>query len=66
MFNCIIGVIKLFPCSTQKDMNFIRLINVKTSTIIDILTFVSMINTIESLEAIQILGTVEITILSWA
>ena len=36
---------KLFPCSTQLSMKFILLINVKMPTIVDILTFISMINT---------------------
>ena len=38
-------VIKLFSCSTQLSMKFILLINVKMSTIVGILTFISMINT---------------------
>ena len=38
-------VIKLFSCSTQLSTKFILLINVKVPTIIDILTFISMINT---------------------
>ena len=38
-------VIKLFSCSTLLSMKFILLINVKMSTIVDILTFISMINT---------------------
>ena len=37
--------IKLFPCSTQLSMKFILLINVIMQTIVDILTFISMINT---------------------
>ena len=37
-------VIKLFSCSTQLSMKFILLINVKMSTIVGILTFISMIN----------------------
>ena len=35
----------LFSCSTQMSTKFILLINVKMPTIIDILTFISMINT---------------------
>ena len=38
-------VIKLFPCSTQLSTKFILLINVKMSTIVVILTFISMIST---------------------
>ena len=38
-------VIKLFSCSTQLNIKFILLINVKMPTIVGILTFVSMINT---------------------
>ena len=38
-------VIKLFPCSTQLGTKFILLVNVKMSTVVDILTFISMINT---------------------
>ena len=38
-------VIKLFPCSTQLSTKFILLINVKTPTIVGVLTFISMINT---------------------
>ena len=38
-------VIKLFPFSTQLSTNFILLISVKMPTIVDILTFISMINT---------------------
>ena len=38
-------VIKLFSCSTQLSTKFILLINVKISTIVGILTFMSMINT---------------------
>ena len=34
-------VIKLFSCSTQLSMKFIMLINVKMSTIVGILTFIS-------------------------
>ena len=37
-------VIKLFLCSTQLSIKFILLINVKMPTIVDILTFISMIN----------------------
>ena len=45
-------VIKLFSCSTQLNVNFIILINVKMPTIVGILTFISMINTkSESLKA---------------
>ena len=45
-------VIKLFSCSTQLSVKFILLINVKMSTIVDILTFISKINTtFERLEA---------------
>ena len=39
-------VIKLFSCSTQLSIKFIMLINVKMPTIVGILTFISMINTI--------------------
>ena len=39
-------VIKLFSCSTQLSRKFILLINVKMPTIVGILTFVSMINSI--------------------
>ena len=38
-------IIKLFPCSTQLSTKFMLLINVKMPTIVDILTFISMINT---------------------
>ena len=38
-------VIKLFSYSTQLSMEFILLINVKMTTIVGILTFISMINT---------------------
>ena len=38
-------VIKLFSCSTQLSMKIILLINVKMPIIVDILTFISMINT---------------------
>ena len=38
-------VIKLFSCSTQLSTICILLINVKISTIVGILTFISMINT---------------------
>ena len=38
-------VIKNFSCSTQLSTKFIMLINVKMSTIVGILTFISMINT---------------------
>ena len=36
---------KLFSCSTQLSMKLFLLINVKMPTIVDILTFISMINT---------------------
>ena len=36
---------KKMSCSTHLSMPFIRLINVKMSTIVDILTIISMINT---------------------
>ena len=39
-------VIKPFSCSTQLSTKFILLINVKMPTIVGILTFISMINTI--------------------
>ena len=39
-------VIKLFSYSTQLSTKFIMLINVKMPTIVGILTFISMINTI--------------------
>ena len=39
-------VIKLFSCSTQLSTKLILLINVKMPTIVGILTFISMINTI--------------------
>ena len=38
-------VVKLFSYSSQLSRKFILLINVKISTIVDILTFISMINT---------------------
>ena len=38
-------VIQLFTCSTQLSMKIILLINVKMPTIVDILTFISVINT---------------------
>ena len=38
-------IIKLFSYSTQLSTKFILLINVKMPTIVDILTFISMINT---------------------
>ena len=38
-------VIKLFSCSAQLCMKFIMLINVKLPTIVDILIFLSMLNT---------------------
>ena len=34
-------VIKLFSCSIQLSTDFIPIINVKISTIVDILTFIS-------------------------
>ena len=39
-------VINLFSCSTQLRTKFIMLINIKMPTIVGILTFISMINTI--------------------
>ena len=36
---------KTFSCSTQLSTKFILLINVKMTTIVGILTFISMINT---------------------
>ena len=47
-------VIKLFSCSTQLSMKFILRINVKMTTIVDILTFISRINTSVSLKARKI------------
>ena len=45
-------VIKLFSCSTQLNIKFIMVINVKMPTIGCILTFISMMNTaIKSLKA---------------
>ena len=44
-------VTKLFSCSAQLNMKFILLINVKMPTIVGILTFISMINTSESLKS---------------
>ena len=41
-------VIKLFSCSFQLSIKFILLINVKMSTIVGILTFISRIKTSES------------------
>ena len=38
-------VLKLFPCSIKISTKFIQLVNVKMSTIVGILTFISMINT---------------------
>ena len=38
-------VIKLFPCSTQLNTDFILLMNVKMPAIVGILTFISMLNT---------------------
>ena len=47
-------VINFFPYSTQLSTKFILLINVKMPTIVDILTFISMINTTsERLKAIN-------------
>ena len=39
-------VIKLFACSTQLNMKFFLLINVKMPTIVGILTFISRKNSI--------------------
>ena len=39
-------VIKLFSCSTQLSMKFFLLINVKMPTIVGILTFMNMKNSI--------------------
>ena len=48
-------VIKLFSCSTQLSIKVIMLTNVKMTTIVDMLTFISIINTTsESLKASQI------------
>ena len=48
------GGYKTFSCSTQLSMKFILLINVKMSTIVDILTFISRITTTsERLKAIN-------------
>ena len=45
-------VIKLFSCSTQLNMEFILLINIKMPTTVGILTFISRINiTSESFKA---------------
>ena len=45
-------VLKHFPCSTQLSTKFILLVNVKMPTIVGILTFISMINTVyESFKA---------------
>ena len=45
---------KTFPCSTQLSTKFILLINVQMPTIVGILTFISMINTIsQKLKAIN-------------
>ena len=41
-------VIKLFSCSTQLDMKFFLLINVKMPTVVGILTFMNMKNSIIS------------------
>ena len=38
-------VLKLFSCSTQLNIQFTMLINVKMPTIVGILAFISMINT---------------------
>ena len=38
-------VIQLFLCSTQLSTKFIQLLNVKIPTIVDVLKFISMINT---------------------
>ena len=38
-----LGVIKLFPCSTQLNKKFILLINVKMPANVGILTLISMI-----------------------
>ena len=49
-------VIKLFSCSTQISMKLIVSINVKMPTFVDILTFMSMINTTsESLKARKVI-----------
>ena len=42
-------VIKLFSCSTQLSMDFFLLINVKMPTVVGILTFLNMKNSIISL-----------------
>ena len=46
-YNLVAGleIIKLFSNSTRLNMKFIMLINVKMTTIVDILTIISMINT---------------------
>ena len=44
-------VIRLFSCSPQLSTKFILLINVKMPTIVDIVTFTSMIYTSERLKA---------------
>ena len=45
-------VIKLFSCSTQLNIKFIMLINVKKQTILCVQAFISMINTLsENLKA---------------
>ena len=69
-------VIKLFLWSTQLGMKFILLINVKMPTIVGILTFISIINTVSVksfkkksrnfppfylLRAIEISGCVELS-----
>ena len=41
--------IKLFPCSTQLSVKMFLLINVKMPTIVGILTFMNMKNSIKSL-----------------
>ena len=42
---------KTFSCSTQLSIKFIMLINVKMTTIVGILIFMSMMNTSEHLKA---------------
>ena len=44
-------VIKLFSCSTQLNMNFILLINVKMPTVVGVLTFISRVKDICNLWA---------------
>ena len=49
-------VIQLLSCSSQLSMKFIMLINVKKTTIVGNLTFISIINTAsESLKARKVL-----------